>query len=136
MTYKLKYPLFIFALLFSGWAEAQPCPLLTQTFAIADTLQKESGELYVFRFSTKQLDDLIQLPGLEKAIPAIKKLQKTLDEDYDSYKKGVLWQLDEKLAEKHLAELRKECPETGFMVFEKEIRYYKLKYQEKGAEKK
>jgi len=112
-------------------ANGQDCALLTQTFAVADTMKKESGELYVFRFSIKQLNVLQQMPGLEKPVLAIKKLQKTLDEDNVSFKTGILWQLDEKLAEKQLAELKKECPETGFKVFEREIGYYKLKYRAK-----
>lgn len=127
----MKYRIFLFLFLLSYFAKGQPCKLLTQTFAIADTMKKGSGELYVFRFSTKQLDDLQLLPGLEKAVPAIKKLQKTLDEDNSSFKNAVLWQLDEKLADRQLAELRKECPETGFMVFEREIEFYKLKYRKK-----
>lgn len=109
----------------------QDCALLTQTFSIADTMKKESGELYLFRFSLKQLDVLQQMPGLEKPILAIKKIQKTLDEDNVSLKNGILWQLDEKLAEKQLAELKKECPETGFKVFEREIEYYKSRYRAK-----
>jgi flagellar motility protein MotE (MotC chaperone) len=112
-------------------ARGQDCKLLNQTFAVADTIKKESGELYVFRFSAKQLDDLQKLTELEKPLQEIKKLQKTLDEDYASYKNGILWQLDEKLAERQLAGLRKQCPETGFKVFEREINYYKEKYKAK-----
>ncbi|TDE16229.1 hypothetical protein [Dyadobacter psychrotolerans] len=127
----MKYRFIPFLFLLSYFAKGQPCKLLTQTFAIADTMKKGSGELYVFRFSVKHLDDLQLLPGLEKAVPAIKKLQKTLDEDNSSFKNTVLWQLDEKLADRQLTELRKECPETRFMVFEREIGFYKLKYRAK-----
>jgi glycyl-tRNA synthetase beta subunit len=125
----VKYGVLIILTFWFYTAKAQPCKLLTQTFAIADTLKKESEELYVFRFSVKQLDDLAQLPGLEKAISMIKRLQKTLDEDNASFQGGVLWQLDGKLAEKQLAEIRKECPETLFNVFEREIEYYKKWYR-------
>jgi glycyl-tRNA synthetase beta subunit len=125
----VKYGVLIILTFWFYTAKAQPCKLLTQTFAIADTLKKESEELYVFRFSVKQLDDLAQLPGLEKAISMIKRLQKTLDEDNASFQGGVLWQLDGKLAEKQLAEVRKECPETLFNVFEREIEYYKKRYR-------
>ena len=130
----MKYCFSAFFFLLSWIANGQDCKLLTQTFAVADTMQKGSGELYVFRFSAKQLDVLQQMPGLEKAIPSIKKLQKTLDEDNVSLKNGILWQLDEKLAEKQFAELKKECPETGFKVFEREIGYYKMKYRAKEKE--
>jgi glycyl-tRNA synthetase beta subunit len=125
----VKYGVIIILTFWFYTAKAQPCKLLTQTFAIADTMKKESEELYVFRFSVKQLDDLAQLSGLEKAISMIKRLQKTLDEDNASFQGGVLWQLDGKLAEKQLAEVRKECPETLFNVFEREIEYYKKRYR-------
>ena len=127
----MKYGFLAFFFLVSVLVKAQDCKLLTQTFAVADTLKKESEELYLFRFSTNQLDQLQQLPGLGKPILALKNLQKTLDQDNDSFKKGVLWQLDEKLAEKQFAELKKECPETGFKVFEREIVYYKNRYKAK-----
>jgi len=131
----MKYCFSAFFFLMSLIANGQDCKLLTQTFAVADTMKKEGGELYVFRFSAKQLDVLQQMPGLGKAIPVIKKLQKTLDEDNVSLKNGILWQLDEKLADKQFAELKKECPETGFKVFEREIGYYKMKYKAKEKEK-
>jgi|GEM_PF-6687928 len=118
-------------LLLSFFAKSQPCKLLTQTFAIADTIKKDSEELYRFRFSTGQLDALQQLPDLEKAVLALKKLQKTLDEDNASYRAGTLWQLDEKLAQKHFDELKRECPETGFKVFEREIAFYKSRCRAK-----
>ena len=127
----MKYGFLASFFLVSVLVKAQDCKLLTQTFAVADTLKKESEELYLFRFSTNQLDQLQQLPGLGKPILALKNLQKTLDQDNDSFKKGVLWQLDEKLAEKQFAELKKECPETGFKVFEREIVYYKNRYKAK-----
>ena len=127
----MKYGFLAFFFLVSVLVKAQDCKLLTQTFAVADTLKKESEELYLFRFSTNQLDQLQQLPGLEKPILVLKNLQKTLDQDNDSFKKRVLWQLDEKLAEKQFAELKKECPETGFKVFEREIVYYKNRYKAK-----
>ncbi|WP_221393318.1 hypothetical protein [Dyadobacter sp. NIV53] len=129
----MKYGFFAFFFHLSIIVKSQDCKLLTQTFAVADTMKKESGELYVFRFSTQQLDALQQMPGLAKSIPVIKKLQKTLDEDNTSLKNGTLWQLDEKLAEKQFAELKKECPETGFKVFEREISYYKLRYKVKDG---
>lgn len=129
----MKYGFFAFFFMFSLIAKGQDCKLLSQTFAVADTMKKESGELYIFRFSTQQLDALQQMPGLEKSIPVIKKLQKTLDEDHGSLKNGTFWQLDEKLAEKQFAELKKECPETGFRVFEREISYYKLRYKVKDG---
>jgi hypothetical protein len=117
-------------------AKSQPCALLTQTFAVADSIKKDSKELYVFRFSEKQLDDIRSLPGLEKPVDAIKKLQKTLDEDNASLKNGILWQLDMKLAEKQFAELNMECTETGFQVYRREIDYYKSRFLEKKPEKK
>lgn len=128
---KYCFPAFFFLL--SITANGQECKLLTQTFAVADTMKKESGELYLFRFSINQLEQLRYLPGLEKPILAIKNLQKTLDEDNDSFKKGVLWQLDEKLAEKQFAELKRECPQTGFKVFEREILYYKSRFRAKDT---
>lgn len=110
---------------------SQPCDLLTQTFAVADTMQQDSMELYVFRFSEKQLSEIRPMTGLEKAVDAIAKLQKTLDEDHASYKKRVLWQLDMKLAEAQFTALRKECPETGFKVFKREMDYYHRRYKPK-----
>ena len=127
----MKYCFSAFFFLLSVAVNGQDCKLLTQTFAIADTMKKESGELYLFRFSANQLDQLQQLPGLEKPVLALKNLQKTLDQDHDSFKNGVLWQLDEKLAERQFAELKKECPETGFKVFEREILYYKSRFKAK-----
>jgi hypothetical protein len=127
MKFRLSALFFLSAL----FSKAQDCKLLTQTFAIADTMKKEGGELYVFRFSLKQLDDLQQLSGLGKPILAIKKLQKTLDEDNASLKNSTFWQLDEKLADKLFNDLKRECPETGFKVFEREINYYRGKYKVK-----
>ena len=121
--------LFIFAL--SMKTKAQKCVLLIQTFAVADTINKDSNKLYRFRFSEKQMNEIQMLPGLEKPIIAIKKLQRTLDEDFDSYSKSLLWQLDTKLAQKQLEELRKECPETAFRAYENEILYYKSKFKAK-----
>lgn len=116
-------------------AQGQPCALLTQTFSIADTIKKDSKELYVFRFSDRQLNEISVVPGLEKAVEGIKKLQKTLDEDHASLKERNLWQLDVKLAERQLAELRKECPETRFLVFEREMDYYRERYRPKAIAK-
>ena len=121
--------LFIFAL--SMKTKAQKCVLLIQTFAVADTINKDLNKLYRFRFSEKQMNEIQMLPGLEKPIIAIKKLQRTLDEDFDSYSKSLLWQLDTKLAQKQLEELRKECPETAFRAYENEILYYKSKFKAK-----
>jgi hypothetical protein len=112
---------------------SQPCQLLTQTFAIADTIKKDSKELYRFRFSDRQLADLESVIGLDKAVPALRKLQKTLDEDNASLTSGFFWQLDEKLADKQLGALKKECPETLFGVFQREIDFYKSKFKEKQA---
>jgi hypothetical protein len=120
-----------FFLFVTFFANGQSCTLLTQTFAVADTIKGKSGELYRFRFSVGQLDALLQLPGLEKPIAAIKKLQTTLDEDNASLRSGTLWQLDEKLATKQFEELKKECPETVFVVYRKEIDYYRAKYKPK-----
>jgi hypothetical protein len=129
----MRQAVIIYFVMLSFGVMAQPCKLLTQTFAIADTMQTDSNTLYKFRFSAGQLDDLSQLPDLAKAITALRKLQKTLDEDNASFQSGTLWQLDGKLAEKHLAALRIECPETGFGVFWREIVYYKSKFQKQGA---
>lgn len=115
-------------LLMSWLANGQPCTLLTQTFDVADTIKRETGTLYRFRFSIGQLDALLQLPGLDKPVAAIKKLQATLDEDNASYRSGTLWQLDEKLADKRLEELEILCSETAFGVYRREIDYYKSKF--------
>lgn len=120
------------ACLLASSVQSQPCALLTQTFAVADTIRKDSNELYVFRFSDRQLNEISVIPGLEKAVTGMRKLQKTLDEDHTSLKEGNLWQLDGKLAEKQLAELRRECPETKFLVFEREMSYYRKKYKAKA----
>lgn len=127
----MYYRLLLFYLIFSTVAKGQSCELLRKTFAIADTIKVKEGDLYRFRFSGGQLDALLQLPGLEKPVTALKNLQKTLDEDNASLQNGILWQLDGKLAEKQFAQLRKECPETGFAVFWREIVYYKSKFQKK-----
>jgi hypothetical protein len=129
----MKYRLLIFFLLLAVCAKGQNCNLLTQTFAVADTIKRENEELYRFRFSTSQLRDLLELSGMEKPVLAIGKLQKTLDEDFDSYQKNVLWQLDGKLAERQLSELKKECPETSFLVFEREIHFYRSKFKTREA---
>jgi hypothetical protein len=117
---------------FASSAQSQPCALLTQTFAVADTIRKDSKELYVFRFSDTQLNDISAIPGLDKAVSGIRKLQKTLDEDHGSLKEGNLWQLDVKLAGRQLEELRMECPETRFLVYERELNYYRSKFQSKA----
>ena len=127
----MRYALFVLLFAVPFFATSQPCKLLTQTFAIADTIKKDSEELYRFRFSTGQLDALQQLPDMEKAVLALKKLQKTLDEDNASYQAGTLSQLDEKLAQKHFDELKRECPQTGFKVFEREIGFYRGRYRAK-----
>ncbi len=114
-------------------SNGQNCALLNQTFAVADTIKKDSKELYLFRFSEKQLTDIRPVPGLEEAVDILKKLQKTLDEDHASLKSGTLWQLDTKLAVKQLTELRAACPGTEFMVFEREIAYYKLRFKPKDS---
>lgn len=130
---QLKHCLLGVMVLTSLAVKSQPCALLTQTFAVADTIKKDSKELYLFRFSEKQLLDIRPLPGLEKAVDMLKKLQKTLDEDHASLQKGVLWQLDTKLAEKQFAELRAECPATEFKVFQREIAYYKSRFKPKDS---
>ena len=132
MTLFKKYAflvLFIFAL--SIQTKAQKCVLLSQTFAVADTINKNHEQLYRFRFSEKQLNEIQVMPGLEKPVVAIRKLQRTLDEDFDSYSKALFWQLDTKLAQKQLEELRKECSETAFKAYEFEMVYYKSKYKAK-----
>ncbi|HEV7381660.1 MAG TPA: hypothetical protein VGN64_17810 [Dyadobacter sp.] len=127
--------IFGIVVLFASSAQSQPCTLLTQTFAVADTIKKDSKELYVFRFSDQQLNEISVVPGLEKAVAGIKKLQKTLDEDNVSLKQGNLWQLDVKLAERQLKELRSECSETRFLVFEREMNYYREKFKPKAIPK-
>jgi hypothetical protein len=127
----MRQALILFFFIFSSTVKAQPCNLLSQTFAIADTMRTRSDIPYTFRFSTGQLDDLEQLPGLAKAIQAMRKLQKTLDEDNASFQTGTLWQLDGQLAEKQLISLRTECPETRFLVFEREIKFYQARYKAK-----
>jgi len=129
----MKYSFLVILMVLSLSVKSQPCALLTQTFATADTIKRDSEELYVFRFSEKQLNDIRTLPGLEKAIDAVKKLQKTLDEDHTSLKNGVLWQLDVKLAEKQFTELKKECPETSFGVYRREMDYYRSRFVEKDV---
>lgn len=129
----MKYSFLVFLMMLSLSVKSQPCALLTQTFAVADTIKRDSKELNVFRFSEKQLNDIRTLPGLEKAIDAIKKLQKTLDEDHTSLKNGILWQLDVKLAEKQFAELKKECPETSFGVYRREMDYYRSRFVARDA---
>jgi hypothetical protein len=128
----MKYRLLFAFILLGFYPKAQPCKLFTQTFAVADTIKRETGKLYRFRFSDTQLNALKSLPDMEKPVDAVSKLQKTLNEDNDSYEKGVFWQLDTKLAVKQFEELKKECPETGFRVFEKEIEFYKSKFKAKS----
>jgi hypothetical protein len=126
----MKYVLSAFFLVAVGFlGKAQPCTLLTKTFAVADTMGVKEGELYRFRFSKPQLDQLAGIPGLEKPVAAIGKLQKTLDQDNSSFREGVFWQLDEKLAEKFLVELQGFCPETEFGVYWKELMYYRRYYK-------
>lgn len=127
---------FIFAfLLFSTISYAQPCSLLTDTFREADKLRSDKEEFQRFRFSENQLDQVQVLPGLDKGITNIRILQKVLDQDFDSYTKNLFWQLDEKLATHRLEEVKKECPETSFKVYEDEIIYYKSKYRAFDPEK-
>lgn len=122
-------------LLFSTISYAQPCSLLTVTFREADKLRSEKEEFQRFRFSEKQLDQVQVLPGLDKGITNIRILQKVLDQDFDSYTRSLFWQLDEKLATHRLEEVKKECPETSFKVYEDEIIYYKSKYRAFDPEK-
>jgi hypothetical protein len=119
----------IFALLSSGLAYSQPCKLLTDTFREADKLRSNTEEFQRFRFSENQLDQVKVMPGLDKPVAGLKILQKTLDQDYQSYTQGLLWQLDEKLAEHQVEEIKKECPETSFKVYEDEVLFYKSKYR-------
>jgi len=116
-------------MLFSAVTYAQPCSLLTDTFREADKLRSDKEEFQRFRFSETQLDQVQVLPGLDKGITNIRILQKVLDQDFDSYTKNLFWQLDEKLATHRLAEVKKECPETSFKVYEDEILYYKSKFR-------
>ncbi|MCF2443136.1 hypothetical protein L0657_04130 [Dyadobacter sp. CY345] len=122
-------------LLFSTISYAQPCSLLTDTFREADKLRSEKEEFQRFRFSENQLDQVQVLPGLDKGITNIRILQKVLDQDFDSYTKNLFWQLDEKLATHRLEEVKKECPETSFKVYEDEIVFYKSKYRAFDPEK-
>ena len=122
-------------MLFSRISYSQPCSLLTDTFREADKLRSEKDEFQRFRFSEKQLDQVQMLPGLDKGITNIRTLQKVLDQDFDSYSKNLFWQLDEKLATHRLEEVKKECPETSFKVYEDEIIYYKSKYRAFDPEK-
>jgi hypothetical protein len=119
----------IFALLISGFAYSQPCKLLTDTFREADKLRSNTDEFQRFRFSENQLDQVKLMPGLDKPVTGLKNLQKTLDQDYQSYAQGLLWQLDEKLAEHHVEAIKKECPETSFKVYEDEVLFYRSKYR-------
>jgi hypothetical protein len=109
---------------------AQPCKLLTDTFREADKLRSDQAEFQRFRFSNQQLDLVQQMPGLEKGVIGIKNLQKVLDQDFDSYTQNLFWQLDGKLATYKLSEVKKECPETCFKVYEDEIHHYKSKYRD------
>ena len=122
-------------MLFSLISYSQPCSLLTDTFREADKLRSEKDEFQRFRFSEKELDQVQLLPGLDKGINNIRTLQKVLDQDFDSYSKNLFWQLDEKLATHRLEEVKKECPETSFKVYEDEIIFYKSKYRAFDPEK-
>jgi hypothetical protein len=116
-------------LLGCGLSYGQPCKLLTDTFREADKLRDGSAEFQRFRFSENQLDQLVLMPGLDKPVAVLKKLQKTLDQDYQSYTEGLRWQLDEKLALYQVEEIKKECPETSFKVYEDELNFYKSRYR-------
>lgn len=124
-----KTRLIILGLLVSSFSYAQPCKLLTDTFREADKLRNGKDEFQRFRFSENQLDQVKLMPGLEKPVLALKSLQKTLDEDYQSYMQSLFWQLDEKLAAHQIEEIKKECPETSFKVYEDEVLFYKSKYR-------
>ena len=119
----------IFGLLVSSFSYAQPCKLLTDTFREADKLRNGKEEFQRFRFSENQLDQVKLIPGLEKPVTGLKSLQKTLDQDYQSYLQSLFWQLDEKLAAHQIEEIKKECPETSFKVYEDEVLFYKSKYR-------
>jgi len=122
-------------MLFSDISYGQPCSLLTDTFREADKLRSDKDEFQRFRFSETQLDQVQMLPGLDKGIINIRTLQKVLDQDFDSYSKNLFWQLDEKLATHRLEEVKKECPETSFKVYEDEIIYYKSRFRAFDPEK-
>lgn len=115
--------------LVAGISYGQPCKLLTDTFREADKLRKDNTEFQRFRFSNQQLDQVQLMPGLEKGVIGIKNLQKVLDQDFDSYTQNLFWQLDEKLATYKLSEVKKECPETSFKVYDDEIMHYKSKFR-------
>lgn len=125
----MKYGYIFCMTLLAHFSYAQPCKLLTDTFREADKLRKDNAEFQRFRFSNQQLDQVQLMPGLEKGVIGIKNLQKVLDQDFDSYTRNLFWQLDEKLATYKLGEVKKECPETSFKVYEDEIVYYKSKYR-------
>lgn len=125
----MKYGYIFCMALLAHFSYAQPCKLLTDTFREADKLRKDNAAFQRFRFSNKQLDDVQLMPGLEKGVIGIKNLQKVLDQDFDSYTQNLFWQLDGKLATYKLGEVKKECPETSFKVYEDEIIYYKSKYR-------
>jgi len=116
-------------MLFAGVCQAQPCKLLTDTFREADKLRSDKEEFQRFRFSEAQLNQVQVIPGLEKAVGYIKVLQKVLEQDFESYGQSLFWQLDGKLATYRLSEVKKECPETSFKVYDDEIQYYKSKYR-------
>ncbi len=119
----------ILGLLASSFSYGQPCKLLTDTFREADKLRNGKDGFQRFRFSENQLDQVKLIPGLEKPVESLKSLQKTLDQDYQSYLQSLFWQLDEKLASHQVEEIKKECPETSFKVYEDEVFYYKSKYR-------
>ncbi|WP_159470605.1 hypothetical protein [Dyadobacter sp. 3J3] len=124
---KVRY--IILGLLTTSFSYGQPCKLLTDTFREADKLRNGKDEFQRFRFSENQLDQVKLIPGLEKPVIGLKSLQKTLDQDYQSYMQGLFWQLDEKLAAHQVEEVKKECPETSFKVYEDEVLFYKSKYR-------
>ncbi|MCF0057274.1 hypothetical protein [Dyadobacter sp. CY356] len=121
--------LLILGLLTSSISHGQPCKLLTDTFREAEKLRNGKEEFQRFRFSENQLDQVRLIPGLEKPVTVLKSLQKTLDQDYQSFLQNLFWQLDEKLATHQVEEAKKECPETSFKVYEDEVLFYKSKYR-------
>lgn len=127
----MKWIYAVLVVLTSLQLKAQPCQLLTQTFAVADTIKVAEKELYKFRFSENQLTQLLSFPGLKEPIEAVQQLQRTLDQDNESFRKQVWWQLDGKLAEKYLEELKRLCPQTSFGVYARELGYYKAYFKPK-----
>ena len=128
MTNRARRLLILAGMLVPTSGFGQNCTLLKQTFAIADTIKPDTSQLYLFRFSISQLVALKNVPALEKAVEVIGKLQQTLDQDHESYKNGLVWQLDTKLASKQLIELKEKCGETPFLVYQREIDFYHRRY--------